>query len=308
MTRRTDLPPSIAGVSFALVSASDVPRSRTRCADLVTTSRGIRHPRAEGEDYADFCRPYLLVTGDGCLSHTSAARLHGIPLPPMLQGDQRVHLARPRDASSPRRRGVVGRRLSIEDDDIVEIEGLRVTSPARTWLDLAGLMDPVALVIAGDYLVSRHRRSFGAWTEPIVPIDELRRYVEGHGRVRGLARARRALTRLRVGVDSPPETLLRLMLEDAGFPAFEVDCPIVGPDGVPALWPDLSNEQYKVAIEYDGAHHLTPEQQTRDIHRDALTAELGWAQIKVNRLDLKQGQWWVASRVGRVLRRHGWRP
>ncbi|WP_043441796.1 hypothetical protein [Arthrobacter sp. L77] len=308
MTRRTALPPSISGVSFALVAASDVPRSRTRCADLMTPSRGIRHPRAGGEGYADFCRPYLLVTGDSCLSHTSAARLHGIPLPLELEQDQRVHLARPRGAASPRRRGVVGRRLSIDDDEIVGVEGLRVTSPARTWLDLAAIVDPVHLVVAGDYLVSLHRRSFGAWTDPLVPIDELRTYIEGHGRVRGLAPARRALTRLRVGVDSPPETLLRLMLDDAGLPAFEVDCPILGPDGVAALWPDLTNEQYRVAIEYDGAHHLTPEQQMRDIYRDALTAELGWVQVKVNRLDLKQGQWWVAAKVGRVLRRHGWRP
>ncbi|WP_434995016.1 hypothetical protein [Arthrobacter sp. Ld5] len=306
MTRRTELPPSISGVSFALVVASEVPRSRTRCADLVTPSRGIRHPRAASEGYADFCRPYLLVTPDGCLSHVSAARLHGIPLPPVFEQDRRVHLARPRGAANPRRRGVVGRRLSLEDAETVEIDGLRVTTPARTWLDLSALLGPVPLVVAGDYLVSRHRRSFGAWTDPLVPIDELRTYVEGHGRVRGLALAQRALDRLRVGVDSPPETLMRLMLEDAGLPVFAVDSPILAPDGVAALWPDLTNEQYRVAVEYDGAHHLTPEQQTRDMHRDALTAELGWAQVKLNRLDLREGPWWVAAKVGRVLRRRGW--
>ncbi len=233
--------------------------------------------------------------------------MHQIPLQPRFAQDLRVHLARPGGAAGPRRRGVVGRRLTVDDDDIIEIAGVKVTSPARTWLDLATLLDPLDLIIAGDYLVSCHRRSFGPWTTPKVSLEELRAYVASRARVRGLPLARRSVDRLRVGVDSPPETVLRLMLEDAGLPRFDVDCPVIGPGGIAVLWPDLSNEKYRVAIEYDGAHHLTPGQQFRDIQRDALTAELGWAQIKINRLDLRQGQWWVASKVERVLERRGWR-
>jgi len=307
VTRSIVLPPSIRNASFAISAFPDLPRSRTRCGDLLTPSRGIRQPRAGEERYADFCRPYLFVTGDSWLSHVSAARLHGIPLPPTFEQDLRVYLARPAGAANPRRRGVVGRRLHVDDADIVELDGLRVTSPARTWLDLATLLDPVDLVIAGDHLVSCHRRSFGLWTTPRIRIDELQAYVEGLSRVPGLPLARRSVGRLRVGVDSPPETVLRLMLEDAGLPRFDVDHPLIGPDGVAALWPDLLNEEYRVVIEYDGAHRLTPGQQLRDMQRDARTAEFGWAQVKVNRLDFRQGQWWVAAKVERVLRRRGWR-
>lgn len=242
MTRQAALPPSIRDASFALEAFPDLPRSRTRCADLSTPSRGIRHPTGGEEPYADFCRPYLLVTKDSWLSHISAARMHHIPVQPGLAQNLRVHLARPGGAAGPRRRGVVGRAA----------------------------------------------------------------YVAGLARVPGLPLARRSVDRLRVGVDSPPETALRLMLEDVGLPRFDVDCPVIGPDGIAVLWPDLSNEKYRVVIEYDGAHHLTPGQQFRDIQRDALTAELGWAQIKINRLDLRQGQWWVASKVEWVLERRGW--
>ncbi|MBD8043046.1 hypothetical protein H9638_04390 [Arthrobacter sp. Sa2BUA2] len=61
-------------------------------------------------------------------------------------------------------------------------------------------------------------------------------------------------------------------------------------------------------VEYDGAHHLTPAQQSRDHHRDLLTHQLGWHQVRINKFDVAQGPAWVVGKVRQALVRGGWTP
>jgi len=68
----------------------------------------------------------------------------------------------------------------------------------------------------------------------------------------------------------------------------------------------LGCERYRTCIEYDGLHHLTPEQQAMDAFRDQRVAEAGWRQVKINRIDMERGPEWVASRVKQGLRKQGW--
>lgn len=104
---------------------------------------------------------------------------------------------------------------------MVQLHGFAVTSPARTWLDLASLLGLEDLVIAGDFLVCEYNRGFGRPRQPVVSLEALSEYISRKRRVPGLVLARKALPLLRVGVDSPPETRLRLMLQSAGhLPVF----------------------------------------------------------------------------------------
>jgi hypothetical protein len=73
-----------------------------------------------------------------------------------MQEDWRIHVARERGGSKPRRRNVVGHRMTFEPGEVVIHDGVRVTSPARTWLDLAGLLTVDELVAAGDSAVLAH--------------------------------------------------------------------------------------------------------------------------------------------------------
>ena len=73
------------------------------------------------------------------------------------------------------------------------------------------------------------------------------------------------------------------------------------------MWSDLGNTRYRVCVEYDGLHHLTPEQQALDNERDALTALAGWRQIKINRLQLRQPEAAVLASIRRALQDNGWR-
>ena len=73
---------------------------------------------------------------------------------------------------------MAGHRLRIRVGDLVEVDGLRLTSVARTWVDLGSMLPLDDLVVAGDAIVSEHARSFGPPRVAMVPLAELRRFVD----------------------------------------------------------------------------------------------------------------------------------
>jgi very-short-patch-repair endonuclease len=106
---------------------------------------------------------------------------------------------------------------------------------------------------------------------------------------RGIVGARVAAKRLDGRAESPPESLLRLMLVDARLPMPQVNVAIFDANGGYIARPDLSYLEAKIAIEYEGAHHLDPKQFRRDTVRDQLLAALGWIVIRVTARDLRPG-------------------
>ncbi|WP_336710909.1 hypothetical protein [Arthrobacter sp. USHLN218] len=194
----------------------------------------------------------------------------------------------------------------MDEGDIVMLDGVAVTSRARTWLDLASIFGVEDLVVIADDLVSEHNRNFGPAREAKVPLGELRAYIASKSRVPGLGRCRKALALVRVGVDSPPESRLRMMLQRAGLPEFHPNYPICDASGYPRIWTDLGCPEFRTCVEYEGTHHLSPEQQASDHDRDYTTSSLLWHQAKINKTDMKRGEAHVVGKVSRMLRRGGW--
>lgn len=87
----------------------------------------------------------------GFFSHTTAAALWGLPLPAFA--DPRLHVSYPHGRRAVRTAGVVGHHLVMRDEELTVLDGIPVTTPERTWCDLAGLVDFEALVAAGDRVV-----------------------------------------------------------------------------------------------------------------------------------------------------------
>lgn len=228
-----------------------------------------------------------------------------MPLPARLESEDRLHLTTKPGSPCIQRKGVSGHRRSLQDSEVRTIGGLRLTSVARTWLDLAARLDVDSLVVAADWLVSEHERGFGDHRLPRIALHDLSSYVQSRRGARCCRRADQALALTRVGVDSPPETRLRLLLHRADLPEFTVNCRVDSPRGR-TLWTDLGCRAYRVCVEYEGLHHLTPEQQARDHERDALTALAGWRQIKVNRLQLRRPEAAVLGPIRRALLDNGW--
>ena len=297
------------GRSFSLSEsdAAGLARQRTVSTGLVIPSRGLRVPWGIEQELPDRLRPLGDLTPGSAFSYSTAAHLWGVPMPSWLQNELTIHISRPRHGAAPRRAGVTGHRVVFLPGETTTLKGLSVTTPARTWLDLARLLDEDSLVAAGDALVNANKRSFMPERTALTSIAELRGTVQRHPKMRGVLRARAALDLIRVGADSAPETFLRLRLVHAGLPEPELGYVIVDANGSEVAWPDLAYPEYRVALQYDGGHHFEREQIELDIVRNERTAQAGWIQITITARTLDAvGQDSVEARVHRTLRTRGW--
>jgi hypothetical protein len=74
---------------------------------------------------------------------------------------------------------------------------------------------------------------------------------------------------------------------------------------------DMSYEEFKIAIQYDGAHHATPGQRRSDIYRDENARSLGWLVLVLTQLDLNPlvpgMEPSAMTKVRKVLTSRGWK-
>ena len=181
------------------------------------------------------------------------------------------------------------------------IGGVPVTTPARTWFDLAARCSLTSVVAFGDQLVRQPRQRFEGRDEPFASLRELVGVVEEAGRVPGKARAKEALGLIRAGADSFKETQLRLALVDAGLPEPELQVPAdpAGPFSHPA---DMGYPGLKIAIQYDGGTHFDPDQQRRNQRRDNDFHARGWLLLCYNSSDAQNGFRRAVSQVRSAVR------
>lgn len=306
--RRAKLPDHLTTGSFSLRAAdkAGVTRTRTAAHDLVTVSRGIRMPIESEASGAAALRAYTDTDDTSILASFSAARIWGQPLPSYRSSDWRIHIARRRGFSAPRRVNVVGHLLTFLPDEVVEHDGVRLTSPARTWLDLAAALDLNDLVAAGDFLVCRHGPEFPYPKEALCDIEELQNMVARHPGMRGVRTARNALELIRVGADSAPETLMRLALLEAGLPEPTLNQVVWGDTGQPVLWPDAAYPEFRIGLQYDGEVHAGSGQYLKDIRRQETAALYGWLEVRVSKDDLQGERPAVVPKVLRALNSRGW--
>lgn len=308
--RRIPLPQHLSRRSFSsrTSDAAGLSRRRRRASDLIRVSRGILIPSGVPIQGAAALAAYTETNPRSVLSHLSAARLWKIPLPPRQDNDWRIHLANPPSSGAPRRVNVVGHRLALAPLETGELDGVRLTSPARTWLDLAACLSLRELVAAGDFLVCSHGPDFPAPRRELCNVAELVQMLTQHPGLRGLRNARAALELVRVGADSPPESYMRLALVEAGLPEPELNVSLGDERGWPVLWPDAAYRHYRISLQYDGGHHNSQEQYRRDIRRLEVTMSLGWEEIRISHNDLQGDRPAVVRKVVAALRAKGWRP
>lgn len=296
---RTPRPGQIPHGSFLIADAEMLGLSRKQASrnGILTPSRGVRLPLQSTGTVADNVRAYCRLDPVSVLTHSTAARIFRICLPGWLDQDWRIHIARPASGWKPRRRNVVGHQLAFKPSEVVMLNGVRLTSPARTWLDLASLLSVEDLVAAGDSIVVEHNDEFPVPRTPLATIAELHRMVGQHPGMRGVKKARHALDMIRVGADSAPETMMRLALVRAGLPEPVLNVVLRNRLGRPVVWPDAAYPEQRVSLQYDGNHHGGPEQYLRDITRQSLTESLGWREIRVQRSDLEGERPFVVEKV-----------
>ncbi len=181
------------------------------------------------------------------VSHLSAAVLHGWPVPAALLGP--VTGTRMRVTAGG---GDVSAWLhtyagSLEASEIVEIAGVRVTSPARTAADAARLLprnDAVVMLDAALHLTRRAEdRDLRLAIAARLAIDARRRG----------ARAAEAALRLSDGLaESPAESSSRLTFLDHGIPAPVLQFEVVDRFGRVVAITDFAWPEFGVVGEVDG--------------------------------------------------------
>lgn len=326
MNARLPLPEHLGHHSFstAELKSAGVDIQRTKAQDLHRFAQGMyrpstAHPSAwrhhgrpepmHGFSPSDL-RALLRHHQQAVLSHLSAAHLFEIPVPGHASATRAPHRLSARTLHLTiqkgrrlRRKATVEHRRLLGNTDITSLFGLRVTAAARTWLDLATmqpLMDLHALVVAGDFVVNPPWLAGIGRTDPLTNVQEIHQAMDRAGRFVGISAAREALSLVRVGADSPQETRLRLAIVDAGLPEPGLQIS-VDPSDPWAPHADLGFPQWKIAIQYEGAHHRDRRQQEIDARRDEWFQAHGWIVIKVTSADTRQGFRRVTDRIARHI-------
>jgi hypothetical protein len=305
MVRIAPLPESLSQTPFTVYESRllGVPPKRLRAKDLSDGGRLIYLPAGRQLDILERARVLTAATPGAWVSHETAAVLTLLGLPPWLGGCASIHLSKPHGLPRVRRAGVTGHRVRCIPGELTDVDGVPVTAPPRTWLDLAAVLPLNYLIALGDQIIRIPRPALELRSEPYAYRDGLRLLIRQHPNMKGVEKARLALDEMRVGADSFPETFLRLALLDARLPEPELQMRLdPHDDRSPAA--DLGYRKYRIAIQYDGAPHLTREQQSRDNRRDEAFRNAGWAYFKANADDLAEDFAGVIARIkGTRLRR-----
>ncbi|OMC30963.1 hypothetical protein A5740_15915 [Mycobacterium sp. GA-1841] len=214
----------------------------------------------------------------GVVAGNSAAAVHGAKWVPADSPLEMIHSNRNPLA------GLHVRTEAIEDDEIVRIDGVPITSVARTALDI-GCWYPRDDAVAALDALARATDLKAADVELLT---------QRYARRRGVHRARIALDLMDGGAQSRQETWLRLVLIDGGLPRPQTQIAVFDGPGDPFAYLDMGWEDIQVAAEYDGEDHRASSRRYNwDLRRAERLQRQGWLNVRVA----------AGVRKGEILRR-----
>lgn len=179
------------------------------------------------------------LTQGTVLSHTSALVMHSLPAHAMSTGQ--VMTTRHRPGSGSKR----GDRMICHSADlreaVVEIDGIPVTSPARTIVDVARSAGFAGAVCAADEALRRK----------LCTDEQLAAELDSAVGRKGIARARAVVGFADARAQSVLESLSRVSISRAGLPMPELQVSFVLPDGNLAIV-DMFWDEWQLVGECDG--------------------------------------------------------
>ena len=244
--------------------------------DVRRVLRGV-YLRADAPDTIEtrVAAARLVTSEHSVICDRTAAWIYGIDvfawhetevLPPIESYVLRHH-------APSRRDGVAGGSRDLLECDVIEVGGVRVTTPVRTAVDLACKLS------ARDGLAALEAfmREFG-----ITHMD-LRRLLVRYFRRRGVRQARPLVWMADPRSESSGESWTRYEILTHGLPAPEPQH-WIEVDGIPTFRLDLAYPRHRIAVEYDGQEfHSSDSDREHDRRRRAWLREHGWIVIVVNR-------------------------
>ncbi|WP_426564082.1 hypothetical protein ACPPVT_21930 [Angustibacter sp. McL0619] len=276
MPAASQLPDALIGRPFTVADALalGVPRDVLRGKRFRSPFRGVRVPAELEDTLATRCLAAALVLPkDAVFSHSTAARLHALPVPGAWP-DEPLHVTT--GSLGLRHSGMAVHAASELLHEVDDDHTLPIRTAAQCWAELATALAVDDLVVVGDAALRR-----GLVTD--VELETLVSTLSGR---RGVRRLVKALPLLEPATDSPMESRTRLLLVGAGLPRPVANRDVV----VDGLWiarPDLSYPELRIAIEYEGDHHRSDRRQwLRDKTRRRLLEDAGWLVIEITSVDV----------------------
>lgn len=229
----------------------------------------------------------VLAAGSGAvLSHIDASALLGLSRP----SEPPIHVTIPAATARRPRRGISLHRADLHPAEMTRANGIPVTGPARTILDLATVVErrPLERIIDE----AERLRLCG-------PRD-LETVLESHRGRAGTSLLADVLGFHAVGTTrtrSELEERFLALCRERGLPQPLVNAPLLGLT-VDFFWPPA------VVVEVDGAgSHLTRRGFQDDRDRDSLLAAHGYLVVRFTWWDVERRRGVVADRVRKVLAR-----
>lgn len=254
---------------------------------------GLRSPHVARELRARYPLTSVAIPFGAYFTHTSAAAVHGIPLPPRLEEDPRLHVTVQAPRGAPRGARLIGHSLRMSLAEVVRFDTVSVTSVERTWCDLAGMLTMPELVAAGDYLIH--------WKDPLTTQHSLAEQV-------GYLRNRRYVRLLRAAVialdsqsDSPAESQLRVLCAMVGLTNSLITRAVSDDFGEFVEVTTLSFPSAQLVVRYWGDGPRAPGA-TEGAHREVIDGAT-WMVLDVVQDDLADPRGFV-----RRAWRYGYRP
>lgn len=255
---------------------------------LIAEHEGVYRSAAHPDSWRGRAQAAVLAAGPGAaLSHLAAAHLWGFSA-----ASPWIAVSAPR--SRGRLAGVTVHRPRSLQEDVVELDGLRVTTVARTLIDLCAVLSAAHVA----------RLCHEAEVLHLVTRAEIREVLER-------SRGRRGINKLR-RITAKDVPLTRTELErrfvkivlDAGLPAPRTnESPLIAGRlrELDAHWPE-----HKIAVELDSwRFHRTRERFESDRARDAALSAAGWTPIRFTWRRLTDNPEGVVDELSRLIDRPG---
>jgi len=260
---------------------------------MLRLSRDTYLPVSMGDDARARLAAVLLTAPPGAVaSHRTAAALWDVEIPLEDRDDRRVDLTVPTGTRAESRRDRRIHRVALDDGDVVRRGSMSVTSPARTWRDLAGVLAEAALLAVTDQLLD------GRCSRAELAQQLIRRPTG-----RGSARARQALPVGDPRAESPMESVLRWLIHEAGLPVPDLQYVVRDETGRFLGRADLAWPEQRVLVEVDGDVHRERDVFVNDLRRQNELIAAGWTVLRFTSADVLGRPDEVVAQVRRALAR-----
>jgi hypothetical protein len=217
----------------------------------------------------------LTIGRDAVLCGPTAAMLHGLTA--LTCPD--VHVLVPYSRSPRKRPGLEVHHSCFFGDQAILLDGLRMLTIEQTIADLLCTARPADALAVGDEALRLAGPHCDEFRRAVLRRMEVR--PDPRGTVRGAGLWDLASPR----AESAPESWLRMLIIELGFPLPEVNFSLRSPGGRELYRLDLAWPELRIVLEYDG-HAVHAGREEEDAAREDDLRRRGWIVVRARAGDL----------------------